>query len=341
MAIATRKEPPAEVGPQGDDRARARLFDAERNDRMLPFSEALDAKVSGQQLLWIDLSGESSPEAVASLVERFDLDSHAEEALRDAGEGPHLELHGKHFHVRVAAEPDAEHPDDVRWLDAIGGDNFVITRHAKPLDVVATINSQISTDASIAELDPAEFVAALLDSVITSYHAAIDRLEDELDTHDTLALAQEGANEGVDRLVNMRRRVGRLRRLYAAHRHVFASIGRTDFARGVGSHDPEVFAQLPGRFDSALASVEAARELVMSSFDVLMTRTAQRTNEVMRVLTLVTVLALPATVVAGLLGMNMIIPLPDDRPEAWWMVLGVLVFFEITILSVARWRRWI
>jgi Mg2+ and Co2+ transporter CorA len=79
----------------------------------------------------------------------------------------------------------------------------------------------------------------------------------------------------------------------------------------------------------------------VSSFDVLMTRTAQRTNEVMRALTLVTVLGLPATITAGFLGMNVIVPVPKDDPSSFWLIAGVVVLFEIVLVVLARLKRWI
>jgi Mg2+ and Co2+ transporter CorA len=95
------------------------------------------------------------------------------------------------------------------------------------------------------------------------------------------------------------------------------------------------------RFDAALVSVESTREVVLASFDVLMTRTAQRTNDVMRVLTLATVLALPATVTAGLLGMNVIVPVPADQPWSFWSILVVIVLLEMAVIVVARLKRWL
>ena len=53
------------------------------------------------------------------------------------------------------------------------------------------------------------------------------------------------------------------------------------------------------RYADAMAAVESARDLVLGSFNVYATRTAQRTNDTMKVLTLVTVLLLPGSLIAG------------------------------------------
>ena len=72
-----------------------------------------------------------------------------------------------------------------------------------------------------------------------------------------------------------------------------------------------------------------------------MTRTAQRTNDIMKVLALATVVLLPGSVVAGLLGMNVVVPLPDDNPLSFWLVVTGVVVFGASILLIARARRWL
>jgi Mg2+ and Co2+ transporter CorA len=326
---------------ESDGRIRIRLFDADRTDRILSFDEAMKTKTSARQLLWIDVEGELDDTGRAAIVERFELAATTDGALAEAGGRPHLQLRGREFQITVAAEPDAEHPERARWLEIVAGPNLVISRHHEPFEFLEAVNERIARDATIGELDSAEFVASLLDSVVTTYHTAVDGIEDELDELDARALRRPTTNELFSELVTIRRRVGRLRRLLAAHREVFGSLGRRDFGRGIESADPDVFVPVTGRFDAALVSVESTREVVLASFDVLMTRTAQRTNDVMRVLTLATVLALPATITAGLLGMNVIVPAPNDDPASFWLILGVIVLLELAVIGIARLKGWI
>jgi magnesium transporter len=339
--VSSDGRPVDDEGSDREDGLLIRLFDADRTDRILTFDDALAAKPSARQLLWIDVEGDIGSERRGALVDRFDFDKETAEALGEPVERPDLQLHGKHFHLRVAAEPNAEHPQRVSWLDIVSGPNLVISRHTESLQFVAAMDERIAADATIGELDSAEFVASMLDAVVTSYHAAIDRIEDELDDFDAKALGRPGTSELFKRLVGIRRRIGRLRRLLAAHREVFGSLGRRDFGHGISSADPEVFLPVSRRFEGSLASLESTREVVLGSFDILMTRTAQRTNDVMRVLTLATVMALPATITAGFLGMNVIVPVPNEDPVSFWVIVGMVLLFEVAVFATARWRGWI
>jgi Mg2+ and Co2+ transporter CorA len=320
---------------------RIRLFDADRTDRALSLEDALDFKVSERQLLWIDIEGNLDGEQRRALVARFELDSATDRDLAHPGRGPHVQLHGTHFHLRVAAEPDAGHPEETSWLEIVAGDNVLISRHDRPLEFLRAMHERIAADATIGDLGSTEFVASVLDAIVTTYHAAVDALENELDEIDTQALSRPNPKALFARLVGVRRRVGRLRRLLASHRELFGALAGPDFVRGIETENPEMFLPVAKRFEGAIASLESTREAVLGSFEILMTRTAQRTNDVMRVLTLVTVMAVPATVTAGFLGMNVIVPVPNDDPASFWIIGGLVLLFEATVFAIARWRGWV
>ena len=80
--------------------------------------------------------------------------------------------------------------------------------------------------------------------------------------------------------------------------------------------------------------------MLIGTFDVHMTRTAQRTNDIMRVLTWTSVILLPAVVVAGIMGMNFQVGI-FDRAELFWVVIGFMVATAVVTLLIARWRGWL
>ena len=86
--------------------------------------------------------------------------------------------------------------------------------------------------------------------------------------------------------------------------------------------------------------LENARELLVGSFDLHLGRASQRTNDVMKVLTLVSAIALPGIVRAGVMGMNFKLPFFDE-PGNFFVVVAAMVAFSIAILGAARWRHWI
>jgi len=255
---------------------------------------------------------------------------------------PHLALHGRFVHIRVAAEPGDARADEAPWLDILAGPDLVITSHEQPLEFLAGMDDRIERDTTLGLLRSTQFVASLLDSVITTYYRAIDTIEDEADELDGAALRDKGRRALLEDLVAVRQRIARLRRLLASQRDVFASLADADFTEVAGDKESApAFLAVATRFEGAFAAVGSARESILGSFDIYMTRTAQRTNDVMKVLALATVLLLPGSVIAGLLGMNVIVPLDKDSPMSFWIVVAGVALLAIALLGIARARRWL
>jgi len=97
---------------------------------------------------------------------------------------------------------------------------------------------------------------------------------------------------------------------------------------------------LTDRLERAVEAVENLRDLLLGTFDIHMGRAAKDANDVMKVLTLLSAVLLPAIVLAGVMGMNFKLPFFDE-PNNFWLVMAAMVVLAIAIVLAARWRRWI
>ena len=110
----------------------------------------------------------------------------------------------------------------------------------------------------------------------------------------------------------MRREVGKLRRALAAHRSALVSLTHPEL-EALGDNDVRASASsLLSRFESTVQEARDAREAIVGSFDVLIARGGHRTNEIMKVLTLTSVILLPGALIAGVMGMNFKVGLFDN-----------------------------
>ena len=83
-----------------------------------------------------------------------------------------------------------------------------------------------------------------------------------------------------------------------------------------------------------------AREAIVGSFDVLIARTGHRTNDIMKVLTLASVILLPGALIAGVMGMNFKVGL-FDASWLFYVVLAVIVLVAPVTVGFAKLRHWI
>jgi Mg2+ and Co2+ transporter CorA len=107
----------------------------------------------------------------------------------------------------------------------------------------------------------------------------------------------------------------------------------------VGADAIDDYQRLEDRLQHAIDAVDTTREMIVGSFDIFMTRTSQAANETMKRLTLISVLLLPAAVIAGVMGMNFDVVL-FDWPWMFWAVIGAMALLAVATLVVAKRRGW-
>ena len=146
--------------------------------------------------------------------------------------------------------------------------------------------------------------------------------------------------EEIERLVGVRRRAARLRRSLAAHRPLLLALTQPELEALGDASSAQRFQALLARYEATLQSARDVRESIFGSFDVLIARTGHRTNEIMKILTLASVVLLPGALVAGVMGMNFKVGL-FDHPVVFWFVVAGIAAVGVGTLAIAKLRGWL
>lgn len=324
--------------------ARAVLFDTRGPDRALSADELEGASPGQDQLLWVDVEAGAVPsalEATLPLARRLGMRGLEARGL-DAGGGASLRNHDDWFLVQVVA---VESEDGVRFgghpLLLLCGQRVVISVHVGGLGFLDALRAREQADSRIGALGAESFAASLLGWLVDGYLDAVSKLEAEVDRLEVSLLASRRHRHCLPELARLRRAASRLRRLLAPHRAVFGAMARPDFRPDADTHVDRHFRALEQRFERAMDAVENARDLVVGTFELYSSRSAERTNDTMRVLTFVTVLLGTLALMAGVLGMNFQAPFFEAGARGFWTAVCAMAGLTAAALLLARWRRWI
>jgi magnesium transporter len=174
--------------------------------------------------------------------------------------------------------------------------------------------------------------------VITGYFLLSDRIERRIERLDQVALAGRRDVDVLAELVTIRRTVGLVRRVLVPHRSALAALARPGMRAEEAVAEP--WPGLMERLEGAIGSIEALRDALLGTYDIHMGREAQRANDVMKALTILSAVLLPAVVLAGLMGMNFSLPFFDE-PDNFYVVVSTMGLFGVLLVAFARWRRWL
>ncbi|HEX5149130.1 MAG TPA: CorA family divalent cation transporter [Candidatus Limnocylindrales bacterium] len=326
-----------------DQTTRARLYDADGQDREVDPKPGLTGTLKEHQLLWIDLAGrgDADLETVAGAV---GIDSTLRRRL--AADIGHADLTQYQDHIHLVIEsmdqpaesyaaPVTPEPQEIHL---VAGRNWVLTVHAGPVAALERIDKLTQGETRYGALDAGGFMAAIVDEVLSGYLALAEAIEQEIDRLDERALRTRPRDDVLARIVAIRRQIGSIRRTLTPHRVAFAALARPEMEL----HD-ELGQPWPGlteRLDRAIESIEGLRDLLLGTYDIHMGRAAQEANEIMKRLTLLSAVLLPAVVLAGIMGMNFSLEFFKDSGN-FQLVVGAMIVFGVTLLGAARWRGWL
>lgn len=316
--------------------SRAILFEGDQTELLAHLSER-PRRLGGNKLLWVDLDG-APEEDVREAVRSFRLEEETYDSLVEPADHAGFRDHGDYLHLTTYA-PREDDDGKLHALECLVGANWVITAHDLPIPVLDEFAERVSGSGDTGSLDGAGFLAALLEWVLGSYTAAFERIEEELEDFDVRAMRGRGNDEDIETLVEKRRHIGVLRRALAAHRFALVALTHPELEALGDSSSSERFATLYERFEATVQEARDGRESVVGSFDVLIARAGHRTNRIMKVLTLVSVILLPGTLLAGVMGMNFRVGL-FDVTWLFWVVVALIGAVAPVALWFARARRW-
>jgi magnesium transporter len=225
-----------------------------------------------------------------------------------------------------------------REIDLLAASNLVLTVHEGEVEALGRFRRGIDGETRLGDLTAGDLVSALVDEVLVGYYLLVESIEREIDELDQRALHGGRGDDILAAIVGLRRRISLVRRTLAPHRDAFSTLGlpRLGIEDAIGKPWPG----LVDRLEGAMAAVEALRDGLLGTFDIHMGRVSQRANDVMRTLTLLSAVLLPAVVLAGIMGMNFKLGFFDD-PSNFWVVMASMAALAVTILAIGRIRDWL
>jgi zinc transporter len=304
-------------------------------ERLATWNDIPDAENRGH--VWVHID-RSVPDAQQWLVDRSGLNHLAREALLAedtrprclaVGDGVLLNLRG----VNLNPESDPEDMVSIRiWLDK----DFIVTSRMRRLMAIEDIRQTI--DAGRGPADTGAFVFMIADRLTARMDPTLDILQEKLDDlEDNMitALSRELRSD----LAELRRETIMLRRYIAPQRDALRQLINLDIPWMSRAHRDHLL-EIADRVTRYIEDLDSIRDRATVINDELVNRLSERMERTMYVLSLVTTIFLPLTVISGMLGMN-VGGIPGEKAD-WAFIATCLMFvgiagFEIWLLKRLKW----
>jgi len=267
---------------------------------------------------WFDLSDPASP-ALDELARRYALHELQIEDVRHGGQRAKTEEHERYiFSVLKALEPG----DTLAFGDlyVFLGQDFLLTIHAGPSGVVEKVRRRAEGD-QVVRLD--RLLYLLVDAVVDEYIPVLDQVADEISDVESEVL-QRPDPDMLRQIFRLKRKLIEFRRTSGNMREVVNALMRREHGFLGDDLDP-YFRDVYDHLVRIVDLVETYRDLLTGSLDIYLSAVANRTNQVMKVLTVYGTIALPFVIITGFFGMNLHLPWMSDPHGATYATVLMLL----------------
>ena len=316
------------------------LFNARGNDEKLDIKDVRLDKIKENQLLWIDILGRER-EFIEKIVEALELKNVPVTTILNVSERPRIDIFENFYRFFiVSVKPNGNGHIKRIPIDFLVGKNYVITIHDEEVDYFKNYSELEKGETHIGELDAESFIAALLDLHVVSYFCVLEEIEEKVDQLDAKVLQTDiDTDEFLKEMVRLRKTVSYLRRWFLPHREVFYALSRPDFQQIAQSDSAESFRLLNEHFENAFDAIESSRDTLLGLFDLYATKSAQTTNDLVKRLTLITLILGALGVIAGTFGMNFEVNEIFKAENGFWITVVVMLLLAIGAIVFAKFKR--
>jgi len=292
-----------------------------------------------QTTIWLDLQDPGEAEARV-LSEVFHFHPLAiEDMLHDYGH-PKLDIYDDHVFLIVhgvdftSLDLDKGFAINTVELDIFAGPNFIVTHHGEPAPrSIRDLHQEVAKPGHRPWIS-VRILHHMLDRLVDNYLPVMDKLGGRLDALEDLIM-HNPKPEQLEQVLEAKKVISRLRRMTGHQRLILESLARGHIEL-IPRESIAFFRDIYDHFVRVADLAEAFREGAQSAVEAYLSISANRTNDIMKVLTQISTIMLPLTFIAGVYGMNF-----EAMPELKWP-LGypfALILMVLTATALVVWFR--
>lgn len=290
---------------------------------------------------WIDVQGFGDEATLERLRDLFDIHPLAIADAVNTPQRPKYEAYD-HFNLYITRMVRLGDHKEIcaEQVSIFLGKRYVLTLQERHGDVFDPVRARIRQSEGTIRRHGTDYLAyAIIDAVLDGYYPVIEMLGDRL--HDLEEeILERPTPAGMRRIHSIRHELLGLRRAITPQREAVNALIREES----DLVSPMVRQYLRDCYDHAVQTadaVETFRDLAANLMDLYLSSTSQRTNEVMKVLTIMASIFIPLTFIVGLYGMNF-----DYMPElhvrwAYPVLLVIMFLIAVGMIIFFRMKGWI
>lgn len=299
-----------------------------------------------QPVVWLNVEGVPSEATLRELGTAFSIHPLALEDIVNHSQRPKVETYGSQLFVVARMVTEKSGLVEPEQVSMILGRGYLLTFQAgQPGDCFGPVRERIEKASGRIRTAGADYLCySLLDAIVDAWFPHLDEYGERLEALETLVLAGP-THSRMKEIRAIRWDLLKLLRVVRPLRDVVSEL-RSDRSELVAE---ETRIYLRDCHDHSLRIIEEAEmylDIGTSLMELYLSSVSMKTNEIMRVLTVISAIFIPLTFVVGIYGMNFDTQLPGNMPElkqpyGYVVAMSAMLLAAVTMVAYFRRRGWL
>lgn len=302
--------------------------------------EVLHSALANDTVDWIHVQGFGDEDQLRALADVFGIHPLALADIVNIPQRAKVDGYGDQQLVVLRMARSADGEIELQQLSLVLGPSWVLTFEEHAGDVFDPVRARLRSASGKIRSSGADFLAyALIDAVVDGFFPVADALSEMLDDLEERAIADPEPHT-LARIHSVRRLLIHLERTLRQQRDALLTLTR-DGQRAYGENVRPYLRDVQDHAMHVLDTIEILREMTVGVMDIYLSSVSNRTNDVMKTLTVMASCFIPLTFLTGVYGMNF-----DHMPELHWpwgyaAAWGVMALVGLSLLAWFGRRGWL
>lgn len=293
-------------------------------------------------LVWAEADIANLDEAEAQLIaDEFGLEQLAVEDALNTRQRPKIEVYPSHQFIVFHQMDEIERQLEATQIACFLGPHYLLTIHAGATRTIEAAKNRWRTKAEQHEPDhPERLLHTLFDVVVDEYQTIADRLEDQIEDLEEIALVRPDAPIA-RQLYSLKQQVSRFRRYALPSGRILKWNLDTEANRRMPTETLHLFRDVHDHLLRMAEQIQNVDELARAVIDLTQAERASSLNEINKRLTAWAAIFAASTLIAGIYGMNFTLVPKDQTLFGFWFAVGLMVACSITLFTYFKRRNWL
>jgi magnesium transporter len=308
------------------------LIKKEKDIKIAPESDYVD---------WIDIRGMQDIKTISSIATGFDVHSLLQESIVDVHQRPNFEDHESTLFITFKALSFDKSSLTVHreHVAVIIKNNSLLTFQETTSDLFESVRKRtLNTKSRVRQRGADYLLFALLDSIVDNYYITLDKFEEVIEEIED-RISEDQSSDDKSSIHKLKKELLFLRKSIAPLREVISKFSKSDSP--IIQDNTQIFIRnLYENTIQIIDSIDSYRDMLNSLQDLFIAEVSFKMNKVMQLLTLISVIFIPLTFLAGIYGMNFEYIPELQYKYGYFILLGVMFCLFLILLFLFKRKKW-